>query len=118
MVNGDRLKKTKQILEDSQTIIDKLNIMAADDGVITNDEVALINVIDKNLKRYQDLVTQVLEDDLIEEDEIQKMKKLEREITELVQKQAIADGKISVPEYELINALFDCLRSFNSLEDY
>lgn len=115
MGEQDRLQKMKKIVEDSDAILDKLNIMAADDGIISNDEVDLINVINAKMKEYKSLLQSVLEDNVVDDDELEKMRYLENEIVEIVERQAMEDGKVSVPEQELMDTLFSCLNTFKTL---
>ena len=115
MVERHKLERAKQLYDESKSIIDELYMVAADDGEITKDEIELIKVIETSLNKFNKYLEEMLENEIIDDSKIEKLKELEIEINEHVQYQAIEDGKISAPESELMNSLFDALKSFNVL---
>ncbi|MHA2502036.1 MAG: hypothetical protein ACXAE3_04140 [Candidatus Kariarchaeaceae archaeon] len=113
-----RLEKTKLILEDARSLCDKLDMVIVEDDIIDEDEIALINVIRQNILGYDALLQKVLEDNVVDDDELAQINAYELKLTEAVQQQIAKDGVISRAEDDMLNVLFDCLKSLNSLEDY
>ena len=113
-----RLEKTKVILEDARGICDKLDMIIVEDGLIDDDELALMKVIREHILGYDKLLEDILADGVIDEDELRQMNQYEMHITEAIQHQISADGIISNAENEMVNMLFDCFKSLNSLRNY
>ena len=61
--------KTDENIGELQTIIGDLKKIALEDGKFTNDELLLLNNVQKNLESYYELLEKVIEDEVITKEE-------------------------------------------------
>lgn len=113
----ERFQLTQNILNDAKIIVDKLIIVAIEDGIISKDEQNLISVINENIRSYSSLLRDVLEDNIVDEDEIKQMIVYEEQLTGEVIDQAVEDWVITKDEEKILHVLFDCLRNLKGLNE-
>ncbi|MCY3411131.1 MAG: isochorismatase family protein [Candidatus Heimdallarchaeota archaeon] len=106
-----RLEHTKSVLLNSIQIIEQMRIRQ-DDPV---DVVSMKTMIMDRLHSYFDVVSQVLEDNIITDEELEKMLKMEDEIHSVALQQAKQDDTITKQEEQLLLNLRKILNEFLTL---
>ncbi len=94
----ERLLKLKQGFQ-------KIKEKAMADGIITEDEAAILKTIEKHIEIYEDLVNKALEDGVITQDEKNELIDFEEKIMSEAYFTAEADQVITEDEAELVKLL-------------
>ena len=91
MVTTDRVK----ILRDLMSV-------AKADGVVTEDEMAVIRQMDMGLERYESLLAKATSDNVIDFDEFMMLRRERKELFSSVLEIALSDDRITKDERELL----------------
>ena len=94
-----------------EKLMAKLNEVANQDGVVSDDEAQLMKTVKGFIEQYQNYKTITQEDGVIDEEERKKLKEMRKWILEGAWVEAQEDGFISKEESELIATIYDHLKT-------
>ncbi len=97
-----KLQKANRIMED-------LIEMAVSDENISKDEQDILLSINKNLEHYARLIIESISDNVITDDERQKLADLEQKIVDDANNIALRDENLSVDEKRLLTGLIEAI---------
>ena len=96
---------TESVKVNMTNVVRDLMVTANKDGVITDDEKALIDVVTVDLNMYQQALTDALKDGIITEEEQQKLDEIKDKILKHMYHVAGKDKKITADERALIEKI-------------
>ena len=91
-------------------VMRRLIEVAEADGIVTDEEAAILSQIEVTLERYNYALKQALEDKVITKEESRKLMKLRNEVARAAREQSKWDGYISEDEEALVEAAVKLLR--------
>jgi uncharacterized tellurite resistance protein B-like protein len=103
-----RLRRSRAV-ESRDKILDELWAIALLDNVITEDEATLLHAVEEQLDRFDMLVRSVNRDAGIDFEEFLRMREARKEIFDYALEMALADGKITDDERQLLVRIIEML---------
>ncbi|MHA2097121.1 MAG: hypothetical protein ACW99A_00435 [Candidatus Kariarchaeaceae archaeon] len=97
-------------LTDMQKLYEALLRKANEDGIITNEEQAILDQVKMNVLDYEKLLSNALEDGIIDEDEAKQLRDSRAKMLELAWMAADTDAEINTDEAGLLNLLLNLLK--------
>ena len=95
---------------DMQKLYVKLLEKAKEDGVITEEEQAILDQVKINMEDYEKLLTEALEDQIITEEEAKELRNSRAKMLDVAWLTADKDAKIDKDEAGLLNLLLNLLK--------
>lgn len=111
-----RIDHTRNLLNEAEKIMVKLDEIAIRDRYLSNDEVELLNTVNRTIVSYKKIAEQALEDQEVTQDEFEEMKRFEKIITDEAMHQALLDGEMTKDEKQLLGTLFAALTKINTFK--
>ena len=97
-------------------VMEELLEEALKDGVITEEERAIIDSFRVDLSSYQDILRRAQRDGVISGDEVRQLDTLRLQVSENARKVALSDEVVSDDEQALIRKFFDVMLKNRSRE--
>ena len=95
---------------DMQKLYDKLIDKAKEDGVITEEEQAILDQVKINIEDYEKLLSEALDDNIITEDEAKELRNTRAKMLDSAWITADKDAEINPDEAGLLNLLLNLLK--------
>lgn len=96
-------------LQGRDAILDELWAIALMDDVVTEDEAVLLKTAEEQLTRFEELLRDVYRDDVVDFDEFLRLRRARKEILEYTLHKALADGRITHDERQLLIRIIELL---------
>ncbi len=96
-------------VENRQHILDELWAIALLDNEVTDDEAALLEALKEQLDRFELLLDDVYLDNVVDFDEFLSMRAARKQILEHTLNRALADGRITSDERQLLVRIIEML---------
>ncbi|MCA9689675.1 MAG: hypothetical protein KC636_08695 [Myxococcales bacterium] len=97
------------MLESRNRILEELWAIALLDNVVTDDERSLLEAISEQLDAFEVLLDDVYLDHVVDFDEFLRMRRARKQIVDYALKRALADGKITDDERQLLVRVIEML---------
>lgn len=94
---------------DHEMILDELWAIALADNQVTADEAVLLGTAEEQLRRFEELLREVYADDVVEFHEFLRLRRARKEILEYTLRKALADGRITHDERQLLIRIIELL---------
>lgn len=96
-------------MESRDHILDELWAIALLDDVVTDDEASLLDALEEQLDRFDALLRDVYLDNVVDFDEFLRMRDARKQILEHTLNRALADGRITSDERQLLVRIIEML---------
>ena len=96
-------------MESRDHILDELWAIALLDDVVTDDEASLLDALEEQLDRFDALLRDVYLDNVVGFDEFLRMRDARKQILEHTLNRALADGRITSDERQLLVRIIEML---------
>jgi len=96
-------------VENRDHILDELWAIALLDDVVTDDEASLLDALEEQLDRFDVLLRDVYLDNVVDFDEFVRMRDARKQILEHTLNRALADGRITSDERQLLVRIIEML---------
>ncbi|MCA9637845.1 MAG: hypothetical protein KC420_17580 [Myxococcales bacterium] len=94
---------------DRNAILDELWAIALMDDVVTEDEAVLLRTAEEQLTEFEALLDDVYLDNVVDFGEFLRLRRARKEILEYTLRKALADGKITHDERQLLIRIIELL---------
>ncbi len=107
-------KKPQELYEE---LIDDLVTKALEDGILTDDEAAIIDEVEIKLKEFYQYLEEALADNIMDKDETKKLKIMRSKILEDTWNVSNRDTIINKDEAELLKIIVKLLKNISEIDE-